>query len=83
MKAREEEEARKQQEALEKFSKLKAQRAKRETKKKSLDGSDDSMSDGMKNLFTDVDEDDEALEAATAALKKKTTSMIMSSSENE
>merc|ERR1711997_29205 len=43
VKAREEEEARKQEEALNKFAKLKAQRAKREGKKKSVDSDDDSM----------------------------------------
>merc|ERR1719336_3614226 len=40
VKAREEEEARRQEEALNKFAKLKAQRAKREGKKKSVDSDD-------------------------------------------
>merc|ERR1712107_770097 len=43
VKAKEEEEARRQEEALNKFAKLKAQRAKREGKKKSVDSDDDSL----------------------------------------
>merc|ERR1711902_180457 len=49
VKAREEEEARKQEEALNKFAKLKAQRAKREEKKKSVDSDDESMSEDEEN----------------------------------
>merc|ERR1712007_325235 len=49
VKAREEEEARKQEEALNKFAKLKAQRAKREEKKKSVDSEDESMSEDEEN----------------------------------
>merc|ERR1711997_749487 len=44
VKAKEEEEQKRQEEALKKFAKLKAQRAKREGKKKSVD-SDDSLTD--------------------------------------
>merc|ERR1711913_150594 len=43
VKAKEEEEQKRQEEALKKFAKLKAQRAKREGKKKSVDSDDDSM----------------------------------------
>merc|ERR1712018_1048660 len=49
VKAKEEEEARRQGEALNKFAKLKAQRAKREGKKKSVDSDDDSMSEDEEN----------------------------------
>ena len=76
VKAREEEEARKQQEALEKFSKLKAQRAKKE-ERKALDTTDDDMSDGGKKLLMlSTDESD------TLTMKKK-SSLILSSSEND
>merc|ERR1712130_922170 len=49
VKAKEEEEARRQEEALNKFAKLKAQRAKREGKKKSVDSDDDSLSEDEEN----------------------------------
>merc|ERR1712228_543780 len=69
VKAREEEEARRQEEALNKFAKLKAQRAKREEKKKSVDTDDDSLSD-----------DDELL----VGLQRPTNSaLIRSSSESD
>ena len=77
MKAREDEEARKQQEALEKFSKRhKAQRAKKEGRK-NMDSSDDSMSDNHKKMFSGHDD-----ESAVAAAMRKKSSML-SSSEND
>ena len=75
MKAREEEEARKQQEALEKFSKLKAQRARKEEKRTPLDTTDDSMSeDGLKRSPSG--------DSLSLPMKKK-PSLLASSSENE
>merc|ERR1719438_640673 len=56
VKAKEEEEQKRQEEALKKFAKLKAQRAKREGKKKSVD-SDDSLSDDDMPSFEDIKED--------------------------
>merc|ERR1712142_1158432 len=72
VKAREEEEARKQQEALDKFSKLKAQRLKREGKK-AHDSSDD-MSDLGTNAFSSGNESD------LMKKKKLSASMLMSTS---
>ena len=79
VKAREEEEARKQQEALEKFSKLKAQRAKI-SEKTNLASSDDSMSDcgkKMLNIYSENESD------PTHNMKKKSSALIVSSSEND
>jgi hypothetical protein len=80
VKAREDEEARKQQEALDKFSKLKAQRLKREGKNK-LDSSDEGMSDGspsdFKKAFFSGNESD------TTNLVKKKKFMLPTSSDNE
>merc|ERR1712025_1473303 len=87
VKAREEEEARKQEEALNKFAKLKAQRAKREEKKKSVDSDDESMSGDEENHLlalarqNNSDESDDRSEEMT--IKKKTSSLIRSSSDSD
>merc|ERR1712106_176078 len=84
----EEEEARKQEEALNKFAKLKAQRAKREEKKKSVDSDDESMSEDEEMMAALArqsqnisDESDARSEEMT--IKKKTSSLIRSSSESD
>merc|ERR1711936_1535574 len=71
VKAKEEEEQKRQEEALKKFAKLKAQRAKREGKKKSVD-SEDSLSDDDMPSFEDIKED---------LKSKKKPSLIGSSSD--
>ena len=81
VKAREDEEQKRQEEALKKFAKLKEQRAKREGKKTSVDSDNDSMSGG--------DEDLNALgKAKLKEMKeqmklKKKQSFINSSSDSE
>merc|ERR1711879_543187 len=72
VKAKEEEEQKRQEEALKKFAKLKAQRAKREGKKKSVD-SDDSLTDEEMPSF------EEDLEQKS----KKKPSLIESSSDSD
>merc|ERR1711962_470740 len=82
VKAKEEEEARRQEEALNKFAKLKAQRAKREGKKKSVDSDDDSMDEDdigqprMSSLFNSED-------GTAGSLNKKNSSLLNSSSDSE
>ena len=73
VKAKEEEEQKRQEEALKKFAKLKAQRAKREGKKKSVD-SEDSLSDEEMPSFEDIKED---------LKSKKKPSLIDSSSDSD
>ena len=73
VKAKEEEEQKRQEEALKKFAKLKAQRAKREGKKKSVD-SDDSMTDEDMASFEDMKED---------LKSKKKPSLIDTSSDSD
>merc|ERR1712226_1565940 len=81
VKAKEEEEARRQEEALNKFAKLKAQRAKREEKKKSVDSDDDSMEDeeGHPRLSSPMNSED----GASGSLHKKNSSLLNSSSDSE
>jgi len=87
VKAREEEEARKQEEALNKFAKLKAQRAKREEKKKSVDSEDESMSEDEENHLMDLarqnDSDESDNRSEDMTVKKKTASQIRSSSDSD
>merc|ERR1711874_578310 len=73
VKAKEEEEQKRQGEALKKFAKLKAQRAKREGKKKSVD-SDDSLTDEEMPSFEEIKED---------LKSKKKPSLIDSSSDSD
>merc|ERR1719412_2055168 len=84
VKAKEEEEARRQEEALNKFAKLKAQRAKREGKKKSVDSDDDSLSDDeglMSSIVNNPEECESRLDEMSAG--KNTSSLIRSSSESD
>merc|ERR1712130_819560 len=75
VKAREEEEHKRQEAALAKFAKLKEQRAKREGKKKSVDSENDSLSD------VDIDEAERKLSKELKIKKKQ--SFINSSSDSE
>ena len=77
VKAKEEEEARRQEEALNKFAKLKAQRAKRDGKKASVDDTD-SEEDGMHphHLSSPHLSED-------GGLHKKNSSLLNSSSDSE
>merc|ERR1719266_3134384 len=82
VKAKEEEEARRQEEALNKFAKLKAQRAKREGKKKSVDSDDDSMDDdeiGQPRISSPLNSED----GNGGSLNKKNSSLLNSSSDSE
>merc|ERR1719370_2893611 len=82
VKAREEEEARRQEEALNKFAKLKAQRAKREEKKKSVDSDDDSMDEddiGQPRMSSPFNSED----GTAGSLNKKNSSLLNSSSDSE
>merc|ERR1719266_1912384 len=82
VKAKEEEEARRQEEALNKFAKLKAQRAKREGKKKSVDSDDDSMDEddiGQPRMSSPFNSED----GTAGSLNKKNSSLLNSSSDSE
>merc|ERR1712130_314449 len=82
VKAKEEEEARRQEEALNKFAKLKAQRAKREGKKKSVDSDDDSLDEdemGHPRNSSPLNSDD----GTGGSLNKKNSSILNSSSDSE
>merc|ERR1719367_2157534 len=82
VKAKEEEEARRQEEALNKFAKLKAQRAKREGKKKSVDSDDDSLDEdeiGHPRNSSPLNSDD----GTGGSLNKKNSSLLNSSSDSE
>merc|ERR1711953_642728 len=82
VKAKEEEEARRQEEALNKFAKLKAQRAKREGRKKSVDSDDDSMDDdeiGQPRMSSPFNSED----GTAGSLNKKNSSLLNSSSDSE
>merc|ERR1712115_450673 len=77
-----EEEARRQEEALNKFAKLKAQRAKREGKKKSVDSDDDSMDEddiGQTRMSSPFNSED----GTAGSLNKKNSSLLNSSSDSE
>merc|ERR1719266_1978878 len=82
VKAKEEEEARRQEEALNKFAKLKAQRAKREGKKKSVDSDDDSLDEdeiGQSRISSPLNSED----GTSGGLNKKNSSLLNSSSDSE
>merc|ERR1712018_271109 len=82
VKAKEEEEARRQEEALNKFAKLKAQRAKREGKKKSVDSDDDSMDEddiGQPRMSSPFNSED----GTAGSLNKKNSSLLNPSSDSE
>ena len=82
VKAKEEEEARRQEEALNKFAKLKAQRAKREGKKKSVDSDDDSLDEdeiGQPRISSPLNSED----GTSGGLNKKNSSLLNSSSDSE
>ena len=82
VKAKEEEEARRQEEALNKFAKLKAQRAKREGKKKSVDSDDDSLDEdeiGHPRNSSPLNSED----GTGGSLNKKNSSLLNSSSDSE
>merc|ERR1712107_206767 len=82
VKAKEEEEARRREEALNKFAKLKAQRAKREGKKNSVGSDDDSMDEddiGQPRMSSPFNSED----GTAGSLNKKNSSLLNSSSDSE
>merc|ERR1739838_154278 len=78
------EEQKRQEEALKKFAKLKAERAKREGKNKSVDSDDDSLSDDeglMSSIVNNPEERESRLDEMSAG--KNTSSLLRSSSESD